>query len=160
MTSQHSPEVSSSPHDRDSRNFVRTFLFGDSDVHKDRKCVRAGLLMDLRTEGWVGIPHGGIGMGAIMELAMMLDNYPQDAEVLYPLSADFRMGGSSVKIGDRLIVEVSEGESGAGGRISAAHDLPPYVSASIRYRDAGSYRRDFLASYIPGRVTSQAWCLQ
>jgi len=153
MTSQHSPEVSSSPHDRDSRNFVRTFLFGDSDVHKDGKCVRAGLLMDLRTEGWVGIPHGGIGMGAIMELAMMLGNYPQDAEFIYPLSADFRMGGSSVKIGDRLIVEVSEGEGGAVGRISAERDLPPYVSASIRYRDAASHKRDLFASYIPGGIS-------
>ena len=153
MTSQHSPEVSSSPHDRDSRNFVRTFLFGDSDVHEDGKCVRAGLLMDLCTEGWVGIPHGGIGMGAIMELAMMLGNYPQNAESLYPLSADFRMGGSSVKIGDSLIVEVSEAEGGAVGRISAERDLSPYVSASIRYRDAASHRRDLVASYIPGGIS-------
>ena len=111
--------------------------------------MRAGLLMDLRTEGWVGIPHGGIGMGAIMDLAMMLGNYPQDAASLYPLSADFRMGGSSARIGDRLIAEVSEGEGGAGGIISVAPDTPPYVSASIRYRDAGPCNKDLFASYIP-----------
>ena len=151
--SQHSPEVFCSTNNRDSRDFVRKFLFGGSDVHKDGKCVRAGLLMDLRTEGWVGIPHGGIGMGAIIELVMMLGNYPQNAESLYPLSVDFRMGGSSVKIGDRLIVEVSEGEGGAGGIICAERDLPPYVSASIRYREAESHKRDLLASYIPDRIS-------
>jgi hypothetical protein len=151
--SQHSLEVPCSPYERDARNFVREFLFGDSNVHKDGKCVRAGLFMDQRTEGWVGIPHGGIGMGAIMELAMMLDNFPQNAESLYPLSAYFRMGGSSAKIGDRLIAEVSEGEGGAVGTISAAPDSPPYVSASVRYRDSGSHKRDLFASYMPGIVT-------
>ena len=153
IVSQHSSEVSRSPHDGDSQNFVRRFLFRDSDIYEDGKCVRAGLLMDLRTEGWVGIPHGGIGMGAIMELAMMLGNYPQNAESLYPLSVDFRMGGSSVKIGDRLNVEVSEGEGGAVGTISATLDSSPYVSASIRYRDAVSYKRDLFASYIPGSIS-------
>jgi hypothetical protein len=153
MMSQHSPEISGSAHDRNSQNLVRNFLFGNADVDRDGKCLRAPIVMDLRTEGWIGIPHGGIGMGAIMELAMMLGNYPQNAGSLYPLSADFRMGGSSVKIGDRLIVEVSEGEGGAGGMISAERDLPPYVSASIRYRDAGSHKRDLFASYIPGRIS-------
>jgi len=151
--SQRSPEVSYFPHHRDSRNFVRKFLFGGPDIHKDGKCVRAGLLMDARTEGWIGIPHGGIGMGAIMELAMMLGNYPQNAGSLYPLSVDFRMGGPSVKIGDRLIVEVSEGEGGATGIISTDRDPPPYLSASIRYRDAGSHKRDLFAPYIPGRIS-------
>jgi len=150
---QHSPEVSYSPHDRDSRNFVRKLLFEGSDIHEDGKCLRAGLLMDLRTEGWVGIPHGGIGMGAIMELAMMLSNYPQNAGSLYPLSADFRMGGPSVKIGDRLIVQVSEEDDGARGIISATPDSPPYLSALIRYRQAGSSKRDLFASYIPGRIS-------
>ncbi|HEX7535338.1 MAG TPA: hypothetical protein VF343_08775 [Syntrophales bacterium] len=151
--SQHSPEVSCSAHDRDSQNFVRTFLFGDSNVHKDGKCVRAGLLMDQRTEGWVGIPHGGIGMGAIMELAMMLDNYPKNAGSLYPLTVDFRMGGSSVRIGDRLIAEVSEREGGAAGIISRAPDSPPYISASIRYRDAGHHKGDLSAPYIPDGIS-------
>ena len=151
--SQHSPEVSCSAHDRDAQDFVRTFLFGDSNVHKDGKCVRAGLFMDQRTEGWVGIPHGGIGMGAIMELAMMLDNYPKNAGSLYPVSVDFRMGGSSARTGDRLIAEVSEGEGGAGGIISVAPDAPRYVSASIRYRCAGSHKKDLLASYIPDRFS-------
>ena len=94
---------------------------------KMANALRAGLLMDLRTEGWVGIPHGGIGMGAIMELAMMLGNYPQNTESLYPLSAHFRMGGPSVKIGDRLIVEVSEEEGGAGGIISAELGIPLHM---------------------------------
>ena len=151
--SQYSPKDSCSPHDGDARNFVSKFLFGDSNVHKDGKCARAGLLMDLRAEGWVGIPHGGISMGAIMELAMMLDNYPQNAGSLYPLSAAFRMGGSSAKIGDRLIAEVSEEEGGAAGIISAERNLPPYVSASVRYRDTVSNRRDLLASCIPDRFS-------
>lgn len=142
-----------SPYDGDSRNFVREFLFRGSDIYKDVKCVRAGILMELHTEGWIGIPHGGIGMGAIMELATILGSYPQDAEALYPLSVDFRMGGSSAKIGDRLIIDVSEVEGGAAGAITAEPDLLPYVSASIRYRDTVSHRRDLFASYIPGGIS-------
>jgi len=88
-----------------------------------------------------------------MELAMMLGNYPQNAESLYPLSVDFRMGGASVKIGDRPNVEASQGEGGAVGIISATLDSPPYVSASIRYRDAASYKRDLFASYIPYSIS-------
>lgn len=151
--SQHSPGASCSPHGGDSRNFVREFLFGGFDVYEDGKCVRAGILMDLRTEGWVGIPHGGIGMGAIMELATMLGNYPQNTKSRYPLSVDFRMGGASVKIGDRPNVEVSQGEGGAAGIISATPDSPPYISASIRYGDTVSYKKDLSASYIPGGIS-------
>jgi len=146
--SQHSPEGSFSPHGRGSQNFVREFLFAGSNVYEDGKNARAELLMDLRTEGWVGIPHGGIGMGAIMELAMMLGNYPQNPESLYPLTVDFRMGGASVRIGDRPNVEVSQGDGGAVGIISSTPDSPPYVSASIRYRNAASYKRELFASYI------------
>jgi hypothetical protein len=142
-----------SPYDGDSQNFVRKFLFGGSDIHKDGKCMRVGILMDQRAEGWVGIPHGGIGMGAIMELAMMLDNYPRNAGSLYPLSVDFRMGGSSVRIGDSLIAEVAEVEGGATGMISRERDLPPYLSALVRYGDSASHRKDLFASYIPGRFS-------
>ncbi len=134
-------------------DFVRSFLFGDSDIHKVGKCLSARLLMDRRTEGWVGIPHGGIGMGAIMELAMMLGNYPQDAKSLYPLSAHFRMGGPSAKIGDSLVIQVSEGHSGAEGTISSKPESLPYLSALIRYGDAGSHKKDLFASFIPGRIS-------
>jgi acyl-coenzyme A thioesterase PaaI-like protein len=151
--SQHSREVICSAQERDSGDFVRGFLFGCSDVYRNGTYLRAGLLMDLRTEGWIGIPHGGIGMGAIMELAMMLSNYPRNAGHLYPLSVDFRMGGSSVRIGDRMTVEVSEEESGARGIIYVERDMPPYVSASIRYRDTGSHEKDLFVSYIPGRIS-------
>jgi len=153
IMSQYSTRNSHSTHNTDARDFVSKFIFGDSDIHKDSKCVRAEILMDRRTEGWVGIPHGGIGMGAIMELATMLDSYPQNEESLYPLSLDFRMGGTSAKIGDRLVVEVSKRGDGAAGIISRAPDSPPYVSASVRYGDAASHKSNFFASCIPGRFS-------
>ena len=50
-------------------DFVRTFLFGHADILiKDGK-ISLPMIMDAAKEGWIGIPHGGIGMGAIADLA-------------------------------------------------------------------------------------------
>ena len=151
--SQHSPGVFGSRYDKDSRNFVRNFLFGDSDIHYSDRCIESNLLMDSRTEGWIGIPHGGVGMGAIMELAMMLDNYPATSELLYPLSADFRMGGSRVLTGDKVHVKVSPGEGGTGGTIMVNQEAAPYVSASIRFRNNELSKKDHFITYMPGNFS-------
>jgi len=46
----------------------------------------------LHTEGWIGFLMGELAWEAMMDLAMMLNNYPQNGESLYPLSIGFRMG--------------------------------------------------------------------
>ena len=104
--SQNSSKVSGFQNINEQRNFVREFLFHGADVFQDDTCIRSALHMDLRTEGWVGIPHGGIGMGAVMDLVTILGNYPESGNSLYPLSAEFRMGGARVRTGDAVDVKV------------------------------------------------------
>jgi hypothetical protein len=132
-----------------SRNFVRDFLFGDSGTRRGDACIEAELLMDKRTEGWVDIPHGGVGMGAVMELALALDGCPLTDERLYPLSAEFRMGGSPVRVGDRVKVKVSSVEGGTAGSIQVDRGEAPYILASISHGSDHPLRTDPLLSYLP-----------
>ena len=60
--------------------FVTEFLFGDTRVATDTGRATVRMHLDERTEGWVGIPHGGIGMGSLMELASFLEDGPRDAD--------------------------------------------------------------------------------
>jgi hypothetical protein len=100
--------------------------------------------MDERLEGWIGIPHGGISMGIMMDLAMTLDGYPGRDDLRFPVSADFRLAGSSVRIGDLLHFEVLPVSGGAEGSATVDRDPLPYMSSSIRYgeSDGGHGRGD------------------
>jgi len=151
--SRHSTELSGSEYNGASQNFVRNFLFGNSDIRYEDTSIRNQLLMDSRTEGWIGIPHGGIGMGAIMELAVMLHTYPERDEFIYPLSADFRMGGSRVRIGDSVDIHVSSGDGGAEGVVTVNEETPPYISDTIRYREEDPDRKERFLSYMPERFS-------
>jgi hypothetical protein len=126
-------------------DFVRNFLFRRPDVCRDDTCVRAPLIMDVHLEGWIGIPHGGVGMGAIMELVTILGNYPEREDLRNPLSADFRMGGARVSTGDAVNVKVSPTESGAEGIIIVEGNAFPYISAAVGYRNSDSHRKDVFA---------------
>ena len=52
------------------------------------------MMMDASKEGWVGIPHGGIGMGAMMDLTGYCDHCTSNGDFRYPVQCSFRMGGS------------------------------------------------------------------
>lgn len=53
-------------------DFVRSFLFGTAGVGRDGQSPRSVLVMDEKTQGRVGSPHGGIAMGAMTDLAFAL----------------------------------------------------------------------------------------
>lgn len=145
---QNSSILPGCPYVKDPQNFVRDFLFSGANIYQDDTCIRSRIFMDLHTEGWIGIPHGGIGMGAVMELTMMLRNYPNERDSPYPLSADFRMGGASVWIGDTVNIEISPADGGASGVITIGQDVLPYISAAIGYRNEDPHRRDLFKAYI------------
>ena len=48
--------------------FCQRVSFGEAGIVRDESSIDAEIVTDLRTEGWVGIPHGGISMGAIADL--------------------------------------------------------------------------------------------
>ncbi|MBN1380130.1 MAG: hypothetical protein JXA41_00475 [Deltaproteobacteria bacterium] len=134
--------------EKSPENFVREFLFKDSHIQQDDGSIKATLLMDEHKEGWMGIPHGGIGMGALMELIGGLNNYPKEEGTLYPLSAEFRMGGSSVKVGDTLDIKVSANDGGAQGVIENGDETFPYISATVVYGQDNPQRKEFFGSCL------------
>jgi acyl-coenzyme A thioesterase PaaI-like protein len=128
------------------RDDTATFLYGPSPITVLENRLRTSVLMDDRMEGWIGIPHGGIGMGILMDLAMSLQGLRNPR---YPLSAEFRLGGAPAAIGDVLSFDVAATDKGAAGE-AAVHDNPlPYMTGAIRYGEDTAGAEDLFPSYMP-----------
>jgi hypothetical protein len=106
--------------------------------------------MDGRTEGWMGIPHGGIGMGAVVELAGALRAASRERGTPYPLTVDFRLGGAGARSGDTVEVKVCPTAGGARGAISVGSGALPYLTAVLGYGSDESLRKTAFAAYLPG----------
>jgi hypothetical protein len=132
-------------------DYVRQFFYGQGAgavVQADGRAT-ADVLMDERLEGWIGIPHGGISMGVMMDLTMALDAYPRRDDLRFPVSADFRLAGSSVRIGDRLHFEVLPCPGGAEGSATVDRDPLPYMTSSIRYGEEGGGHGQAFSAFMP-----------
>lgn len=112
-------------------DFVREFLFGPSGIHRDDAGVRAAIAMDLRTEGWIGIPHGGISMGAVVDLFESLQESRGNQGPPYPITLDIRMGGSRLRTGETVEVAVAPAGEGATAIVSVQGSPLPYLEAAI-----------------------------
>jgi len=113
------------------KDFVREFLFGDTGIHRDEAGVRSEIVMDLRTEGWIGIPHGGISMGAIVDLFESLHEARGSRGLPYPVTMNIRMGGSRLRTGETVHVAVTPVGEGAKGIVSVRGSGMPYLEADI-----------------------------
>lgn len=87
------------------------------------------LVFEIRHEGFVGIPHGGLGMG------LCLDAWRRTGMPSYPVSVRFKFGGSGIFINDEAVFSVErqgEGEDSIiSARITKNGDKTPYVKADI-----------------------------
>jgi hypothetical protein len=113
------------------KDFVREFLFGESGIVRDETGVRSAIAMDLRTEGWIGIPHGGISMGALADLFELLREARGIRVSPFPLSINVRMGGSPLRTGETVDVAVAPEGEGAKGIVSVRGSALPYLEAEI-----------------------------
>jgi len=113
------------------RDFVREFLFGESGIVRDEAGVRSEIAMDLRTEGWIGIPHGGISMGAVADLFESLHEARGSRGLPYPVAMNIRMGGSRLRTGETVHVAVAPEGEGAKGIVSVRGSGMPYLEADI-----------------------------
>jgi len=141
---------------RDGGNFTRNFLFAAAGIVQDGSGVRTTMVMEERLEGWRGIPHGGIAMGAVMELAALLGAEGQEEGAIYPRTADFRLGGARVRIGDEVEVRVWSAPEGIRGNISRPGETAPYLSAVIGCGRDDSQRRNAFQSYLPATIANPA----
>jgi len=132
------------------KDFIGEFFFAGSPIQKTGNAVRTEMLMDLRTEGWVGIPHGGIGMASVVELGSYLS--PDPGELPYPFCADYRMGGSRLQIGEKVSLEVSRSSSGITGHITPHSAGAPYLtvvlSSAAEKQESGA-----TTPYLPARLS-------
>lgn len=132
-----------------SIDYTRRFIYGPATILNIGEHASADVSMDERLEGWIGIPHGGISMGIMMDLAMALDTYPHRNDLLFPVSADFRLGGTSIKIGELLHFDVKPVSGGAEGSATVDHNPDPYMSSSIRYRESNGEHGKAFSAFMP-----------
>ena len=117
-------------------DFVHSFLFQNNSITRDGKTVSAAMVMDSGKEGWVGIPHGGIGMGAIAELIPGIGVADDDRKsIQYPMSSSFRMGGSEARVGDRVKILAAPSDAGISGRITVEGTEMPYITGDFSFGD-------------------------
>jgi hypothetical protein len=109
--------------------------------------------MDGRTEGWIGIPHGGFGMGAMMELISFLPAFPGDPSRIFPVTADFRMGGAQVFVGDTVSLSAKSTDNGAFGMITKEGQPHPYISGDFTFCLDNPQTKSELASFLPNNIS-------
>jgi len=130
-------------------DFIGQFLYGSGTNLSSGDHARADILMDEHMEGWIGIPHGGISMGIMMDLAMQLDAYPGRDDLRFPISAGFRFGGTKIRVGDSLHFDVTPASGGAEGSATLDCNPLPYLTASIRYRDSDDEQGKAFSAFMP-----------
>ncbi len=100
---------------------------------------------ELKHEGFVGIPHGGIGMGLCLDTWRILGN-PN-----YPVTVNFKFGGSGISIGDQAVFEINKRELSSNGiniKITKEGDKKPYLRAEImEMKPAGDFLPACLGTY-------------
>lgn len=114
-------------------SFFEQFLLGGSPRY-DGSSLSSVLRTDRHAEGWNGIPHGGFAMGVFVELALRVmdesaSSFPD------PWTAEFRLGGASLRRGDRADVKVTAMEAGAEGAITVPSSDAPYMTAALHRRE-------------------------
>ena len=71
--------------------------------------ARTTITLDERHEGWRGVPHGGVLMSLVLELAHHGMNRTVFSPDAFPIRASFRWGGPTVSIGDCLEIAARTG---------------------------------------------------
>lgn len=95
--------------------------------------ARAMMKIDHRHEGWPGIPHGGVGMTSVLELADLADPSIFEQE----WRADFRFGGDRLRVGDGVAVGITGSAGSWDGTITRRGGAQPYLRAAVRTVSGG-----------------------
>lgn len=117
----------------ESKGFVWEFLFAGSEAERLGGELGAELTMDERLEGWCGIPHGGVAMGAVAELASQMFITGGSSDLPYPFTADFRWGGSRLRTGDAVTVRITPRPDGLEATMTPRGGQTPYLTAGFLF---------------------------
>jgi len=89
--------------------------------------IRTEMEIEPQHEGWPGIPHGGVGMTSLIELADLL----HEETLRYPLMVNYRFGGERLFIGDSVVLKVERRENSFAGLIAKKTGGAPYLTCTI-----------------------------
>ncbi len=102
-------------------------FFSMSSLDAEPGLIRNKITFEPKHEGFIGIPHGGLGMG------LCIDAWRSMRPRRYPVDVKFKFGGSGILIGDEANFEVETdcGNGHFGARIIKPGDKTPYLKADI-----------------------------
>ena len=118
----------------------RTTHFPDADrirllttpIEGGEHSARTTIRLDARHEGWRGVPHGGVLMSLVLELAHHGMNRAVFSPDAFPIRASFRWGGPTVTLGDCL--EIAARTEGEETRVAITKDAEETPSFSVTIR--------------------------
>ncbi len=93
--------------------------------------ARTILPLEPQHEGWAGLPHGGVIMSMVMELAHRGLATPVLDSGSYPVRASFRWGGPSLLLGDTIEIVVQEQTEAIKGWVIKQGEEQPYLQTTI-----------------------------
>ncbi len=99
---------------------------------QDSRGAWTNMILDKRHEGWRGLPHGGVLMSLILELAHKGLDVPVFLPERYPLQVSFRWGGSAIPLGQDILVQVQHEADTIQGWVKEHKDAAPALTAAIR----------------------------
>jgi acyl-coenzyme A thioesterase PaaI-like protein len=111
-------------------------------VDEEPGFIRNKIVYEPKHEGFIGIPHGGLGMG------LCVDAWRSLRPPEYPVDIKFKFGGSGISIGDEAHFEVQTGNGDGrfGARIIKPGDKTPYLKAEFSKAESS----DSYASFEEG----------
>ncbi|NPA25012.1 MAG: hypothetical protein GXO34_04210 [Deltaproteobacteria bacterium] len=87
-------------------------------------------------EGWQGIPHGGVAMTALLDLADYAGQYKTGANLAYPLATSWRFG-DTVRIGEKMLLEARPKEMGRFDlSMRRLHTEKIYLQAELKTQES------------------------
>ncbi|TAL33929.1 MAG: hypothetical protein EPN93_12910 [Spirochaetes bacterium] len=95
----------------------------------------APVIIGYRHEGWPGIPHGAVGMIALLELADHLDGWMSRC----PWKADFRFGGDPIGIGSRVTISAEIADGACRGSVHPDFCMRAYLEGKIHRSPPGEF---------------------
>lgn len=108
--------------------------------------LSSSAVVERKHEGWPGIPHGGVGMSSLVELADLYNGQIKE----YPWRAEFRFGGEKIGIGDEVALQVCVQDSVCSGEITKKGGRHPYLKCTITNSDTDTIRGniDYLVDLV------------
>jgi len=135
--------------DMEADDFVHSFLFDNSHIERNDQQIGCRLRMTRSMEGWIGIPHGGIGMAILLEMAFQIVGDEMPTVNRYPFNVEYRLGGASLRVGDTVEATVIRQEEVLSGQILRDGEDEPYMRANIRYGKEGPHSKVLFRASLP-----------